>query len=72
MRAFTVRVDDDVVEKLDAMCALSGVKRPEYISNLIRLEHDKLQGSPKVRALIEQMKALADQVKNLQIDTKGE
>lgn len=63
--AVTFRCDVAVVDQLDELCRMMGVKRSEFLITAITSEYDKLQGNPKIKEMLEQMKNIADTVKQL-------
>lgn len=56
--ALTFRLPVDVLEMLDELCGLSGVKRGELIVTLVVAEYDKYNGNPKLQELMRQMRDL--------------
>lgn len=58
--AITFRIPSEDAEHLDELCRLNDVKRGEFLLSAIRTSYDKLQGSPQLTALLEQMKELTE------------
>ncbi len=61
----TFRAPTPIVEQLDELCRLSGVKRSEFIITCITSEYDKLNGNPKLKEIMEQFRSISDQMKQL-------
>lgn len=61
----TFRCDVDVVEKLDEICKLSGIKRGDFLINSILAEYDRLQGNPQMRKMLEQLREISETMKQL-------
>ena len=56
----TVRMPVDVVEKLDILCKASGIKRSQYIINMIVTDYDTVNGNPELKELLATMKSLSE------------
>lgn len=56
----TVRMPVDVVEKLDILCKVSGIKRSQYIINMIVTDYDTFNGNPELKELLATMKSLSE------------
>lgn len=63
--AVTFRCDVAVADQLDEICRMMGIKRSEFLISAITSEYDKLQGNPKMKEMLEQMKKIADTMKQL-------
>lgn len=63
--AITVRMPVDVVEKLDVLCKIGGMKRSQYIINTINTDYDQVQGSPEAKELLKTMKELSERLGRL-------
>lgn len=63
--AVTFRCDVAVADQLDEICRMMGIKRSEFLITAITSEYDKLQGNPKMKEMLEQMKQIADTMKQL-------
>lgn len=69
--AVTFRCDVAVADKLDEICRMMGIKRSEFLITAITSEYDKLQGNPKMKEMLEQMKQIADTLKQLTGQASG-
>lgn len=63
--AVTFRCDVAIAEQLDEICKLLGCKRSEFLITAITSQYDEMQGNPKMKAMLSQMKQIADTVKQL-------
>lgn len=63
--AVTFRCDVAVADQLDEICRMMGIKRSEFLITAITSEYDRLQGNPKMKEMLEQMKQIADAMKQL-------
>lgn len=63
--AITFRCDVAVAEQLDEICKLSGVKRSEFLIGTITAEYDRLQGNPKMREMLEQLRLISDTMREM-------
>lgn len=62
----TFRIPDDDLQKLDELVALAGLSsRSALVLTLIRLEHDRVQGSPELKKILEQLRAVRSQIEAL-------
>lgn len=57
----TVRLSDAQMERLDDLCKWSGITRSEVIQEMIDTQHDKINGNPKLREALAQLKAIQEQ-----------
>lgn len=64
-QAITFRAPTEVVEQLDELCRMAGIKRSEFIIGCITSEHDKMNGNPKLKEIMEQFRAISEQMKQL-------
>jgi esterase/lipase superfamily enzyme len=64
-QAITFRAPTEVVEQLDELCRIAGIKRSEFIIGCITSEHDKMNGNPKLKEIMEQFRAISEQMKQL-------
>lgn len=64
-QAITFRAPTEVVEQLDELCRMAGIKRSEFIIGCITSEHDKMNGNPKLKEIMEQFRAISEQIKQL-------
>lgn len=69
--AVTFRCDVAVADQLDEICRMMGIKRSEFLITAITSEYDKLQGNPKMKEMLEQMKKIADTMKQLTGQASG-
>lgn len=69
--AVTFRCDVAVADQLDEICRMMGIKRSEFLITAITSEYDKLQGNPKMKEMLEQMKQIADTMKQLTGQASG-
>lgn len=61
----TFRAPVDVVEQLDELCRLTGVKRGEFFINAVIAEYDKINGNPQLKKMLEQFRGIADTMKQM-------
>lgn len=64
-QAITFRAPSDVVRQLDELCNMMGIKRSEFIVTAITSEYDKLHGNPQMKQMMEQLRQIADTVKQM-------
>lgn len=69
--AVTFRCDVAVADQLDEICRMMGIKRSEFLITAITSEYDKLQGNPKMKEILDQMKKIADTMKQLTGQASG-
>lgn len=69
--AVTFRCDVAVADQLDEICRMTGIKRSEFLITAITSEYDKLQGNPKMKEMLDQMKKIADTMKQLTGQASG-
>lgn len=69
--AVTFRCDVAVADQLDEICRMMGIKRSEFLITAITSEYDKLQGNPKMKEMLDQMKKIADTMKQLTGQASG-
>lgn len=69
--AVTFRCDVAVAEQLDEICRMMGIKRSEFLITAITSEYDKLQGNPRMKEMLEQMRQIADTMKQLTGQASG-
>lgn len=70
-QAITFRAPSDVVRQLDELCNMMGIKRSEFIVTAITSEYDKLHGNPQMKRMMEQLRQIADTVKQMTGVTDG-
>lgn len=61
----TFRCPIDVEKQLNEICAVSGIKRSQFIIGCITSEYDKLQGNPKLKEMLEQFKTISNTMREL-------
>jgi predicted transcriptional regulator len=61
----TFRCEDAVAEQLDEICRLSGMKRGDFLISAITAEYDRLQGNPQMKKMLEQMRQIAETMKQM-------
>ena len=59
------RFSDEVLEKMDFLCAVTGYTRTSLLVSMVCIEYDKYQGNPEFQKLIAQMKDLERQMKSM-------
>lgn len=59
------RFSDEVLEKMDFLCTITGDNRTSLLVSMVCTEYDKYQGNPELRKLIAQMKDLERQMKSM-------
>ena len=59
------RFSDDVLEKMDFLCSLTGNTRTSLLASMVCTEYDKYQGNPELQKLIAQMKDMERQMKSM-------
>lgn len=62
----SLRLSEDDLRKLDELLEMSRFSsRSALISSWIRVEYDRVQGSPELKALLQQMLSLRDQIRSV-------
>ena len=59
------RFSDDVLEKMDFLCSVTGNTRTSLLASMVCAEYDRYQGNPDLQRLIAQMKDMERQVKSM-------
>ena len=59
------RFSDEVLEKMDFLCSLTGNTRTSLLVSMVCTEYDKYQGNPELQKLIAQMKDIERQMKSM-------
>ena len=59
------RFSDEVLEKMDFLCSLTGNTRTSLLASMVCTEYDKYQGNPELQKLIAQMKDIERQMKSM-------
>ena len=61
----TFRAQTDIVNQLDELCRMMGIKRSEFLISAITSEYDKMQGNPKLKDMLEQFKQITETMKQM-------
>ena len=61
--AICIRLDNDTLNQLDALCTAFQIKRSEVIASQIRGNYDKMNGSPAFNAMITTMQEFTAKLK---------
>ena len=59
------RFSDEVLEKMDFLCALTGNTRTSLLASMVCAEYDRYQGNPELQRLLAQMKDMERQMKSM-------
>mgnify|MGYP006365505207 FL=1 len=59
------RFSDEVLEKMDFLCSVTGDTRTSLLVSMVCTEYDKYQGNPELQKLIAQMKDIERQMKSM-------
>ena len=59
------RFSDDVLEKMDFLCSLTGNTRTSLLASMVCAEYDRYQGNPELQKLLAQMKDMERQMKSM-------
>ena len=59
------RFSDDVLEKMDFLCSLTGNTRTSLLASMVCAEYDRYQGNPELQRLLAQMKDMERQMKSM-------
>lgn len=59
------RFSDDVLEKMDFLCSVTGNTRTSLLASMVCAEYDRYQGNPELQKLIAQMKDMERQMKSM-------
>ena len=59
------RFSDEVLEKMDFLCTVTGDPRTSLLASMVCTEYDKYQGNPELQKLIAQMKDIERQMKSM-------
>lgn len=62
----TFRAPKEVIRQLDELCKIQGIKRGEFLISAITTEYDKMQGNPMLKEMMEQMRKIAETMKQMQ------
>lgn len=58
-----MRVTDEVASHLSELATIAGVSKTQWVVLSIEGEYDKLQGNPKLKSLLDDMKTINDKIK---------
>lgn len=70
MKAFTIRLDDDVAVELDTLAGMLGTSKNALINLLIRQEYSKYGEDPKVKKILDQANELKALLQKFQSQNK--
>ena len=59
------RFSDEVLEKMDFLCTVTGDTRTSLLASMVCAEYDRYQGNPELQKLIAQMKDMERQMKSM-------
>ena len=59
------RFSDEVLEKMDFLCSLTGNTRTSLLASMVCAEYDRFHGNPELQRLLAQMKDMERQVKSM-------
>lgn len=59
------RFSEDVLEKMDFLCSLTGNTRTSLLASMVCAEYDRYQGNPELQRLLAQMKDMERQMKSM-------
>lgn len=65
----TFRAPAHVVNKLDLLCSMYGVKRSDFFVSAILTEFDKINGNEQLKNMVEQMRQLSESFKSFGLPT---
>ncbi len=65
------RLEDSVIARMDEICQLSGCTRVELVESLINAEYDRLNGNPQLRLLLEQLRGVAETLREVSPGNPG-
>lgn len=61
-KTMSLRLKNDIIEKLDYLCSLNGLSRSQFVSSCIRYEYDRVSGSPELVSLVTDLRNLTSQI----------
>lgn len=70
-KQITFRAPAEVIRQLDEMCSMTGMKRSDFFINAITSDYDKMQGNPQLKKMLEQMRNIADLMKQMNGQATG-
>lgn len=59
------RFSDDVLEKMDFLCSVTGNTRTSLLASMVCAEYDRFHGNPELQRLLAQMKDMERQMKSM-------
>ena len=59
------RFSDEVLEKMDFLCCLTGNTRTSLLASMVCAEYDRFHGNPELQRLLAQMKDMERQMKSM-------
>lgn len=59
------RFSDEVLEKMDFLCTVTGDTRTSLLTSMVCAEYDRYQGNPELQKLIAQMQDVERQMKSM-------
>lgn len=59
------RFSDEVLEKMDFLCAVTGDTRTSLLASMVCAEYDRYQGNPELQKLIRQMQDMKIQMETM-------
>ena len=59
------RFSDDVLEKMDFLCSVTGNTRTSLLASMVCAEYDRFRGNPGLQRLLAQMKDMERQMKSM-------
>lgn len=60
-----LRMEAGIVERMDDLCRLAGCRRVELVESLIAAEYDRVNGNPQLKAILEQLRTVADSIRQM-------
>lgn len=60
-----LRMEAGIVEKMDDLCRLAGCRRVELVEGLIAAEYDRVNGNPQLKAILQQLRTVADSIRQM-------
>lgn len=61
----TMRLPEESVKHLDEMSKLMNLKRSEWVQLKIETEYDTLKGNPKIKAFLEEMQKIGNNLRKV-------
>lgn len=60
MKVLQVRLTDEEMQRLDDVVRIYDTSRAQFIKNAINSTHDEINGNPKLKAVLQQLKAITE------------